>query len=170
MITPQDIEGRLQRRSSVWDKGIFGGGWWAPGRHEWEGVLGKKVRVNDGAKSAARHKAEGAVKGNTGSRWVWGNRIRRDCVPVLIPLTRIDSCLRIWYLSDSLNSALKRSRKKSQFWNTWFHIFQNRTWICWWNEELTAPRMHEEILQKLQVVCPLPSCPWEPWASFAQVL
>ena len=58
----------MQRRSLVWNKGIFDGGWWALDRHEWEAVLGKKVSLNDGAKSAVRHKAKGVVKGNTGNR------------------------------------------------------------------------------------------------------
>lgn len=42
-ITPRDTEGRLQR-SFLWDKGIFGGGWWALDRYEWEAVLGKQAR------------------------------------------------------------------------------------------------------------------------------
>lgn len=62
------MEGRLKRRILLWGNGVFDGGWWAFDRHEWEAVLGKKVSVNDDAKSAVRHKAKGVVKGNTGNR------------------------------------------------------------------------------------------------------
>lgn len=99
----------------------------------WQAWVGdcsrKKGKMKHGAKSAVRHKAKGAVKANTRNRWVWGNRIRQDRVPVLIPLTRTDTWLRIRYLTDSLHSDLKRNRAKSQFWNTWFCIFLNRVWL-----------------------------------------
>lgn len=60
---PQDIEGRLkQRLLSAIKAFLLGDGGHLTG--EWETVLGKKVWMTDGAKSATRHKAKGVVEGN----------------------------------------------------------------------------------------------------------
>lgn len=92
-ISLWDTEGGLER-SFLWDKGTFDGGWWALDKHEWEAVLGKNERWSM-VPSQQWDKDKGAVKANTRNRWVCGNRIRQDRVPVLIPLTKTDSWLRI---------------------------------------------------------------------------